>query len=306
MKAIWLVELVALTLVPPLLVGVIRKTKALAAGRVGPSLWQLHRDLLKLARKELALSGTTTWVFVVAPAIALATALLGALLVPLGTLPAAIAFDGDFVLFAYVFALGRFFTAAAALDTGSPFEGMGASREVGFAWLTEPALFFGFLVLARLSGAASLDRMLRSTESSAWLERTAPLVLVAAGLFVVLLTECGRLPVDDPATHLELTMIHEVMILDHSGPLLALVEYAAALKLFVLSALLLHVVVPAAAFSGWSGFALFLGGLVAIAVAIGAVESTMARLRLLHVPTLLIAAALSSGFALLFLAGGAP
>jgi formate hydrogenlyase subunit 4 len=291
---------VALALLPPLLLGVINKTKAVFAGRRGPSLWQPYFDLRKLFRKEVALSATTTWVFVLAPVIALVTALAAGLLVPLGSFAAPVGFAGDFVLFAYLFALGRFFTATAALDTGSPFEGMGAAREVGFAWLTEPALFFAFLALARLSGSASLDGMLRATEG-AWLERTAPLVLTAAGVFVVLLAECSRMPVDDPNTHLELTMIHEVMVLDHSGPLLGLVEYGAAVKLFVLGALLLHVVAPTTLVGGWPGVGLFSLGLLAVAVAVGVVESTMARLRLLHVPTLLIAAVLSCGFAFLLL-----
>jgi formate hydrogenlyase subunit 4 len=237
---------------------------------------------------------------VLAPVIALVTAVMAGLLVPLGSFSAPVAFAGDFVLFAYLFALGRFFTATAALDTGSPFEGMGAAREVGFAWLTEPALFFAFLALARLSGSLSLDGMLRATEG-VWLERTAPLVLAAAGVFVVLLTECSRMPVDDPNTHLELTMIHEVMVLDHSGPLLGLVEYGAAVKLFVLDALLLHVLAPTAQVKGWPGLGLFTLGLLGVAVGIGIVESTMARLRLLHVPTLLIAAVLSCGFAFLLL-----
>lgn len=296
-----LAHLAALLLLPPLLLGIINRTKAIAAGRRGASLWQPYFDLRKLLGKEAALSQTTTWVFVAAPAIAVATALAAGLLVPLGSFTSPLSFAGDFVLFTYLFALGRFFTAAAALDTGSPFEGMGAAREVGFAWLTEPALFFAFLVLARLSGSLRFDEMLRATEGGLWLEHTAPLVLTAAGLFVVLLTECSRIPVDDPNTHLELTMIHEVMVLDHSGPLLALVEYAAALKLFVLSAMLLHVMAPTAAVAGWPGFALFLAGLGAIAVGIGVVESVMARLRLLHVPTLLIAAVLSCGFAFLLL-----
>ena len=249
----------------------------------------------------MALSATTTWVFVLAPAAALVAALLAGLLVPLGSFAAPVAFAGDFVLFAYLFALGRFLTAAAALDTGSPFEGMGAAREVGFAWLTEPALFFAFLALARLSGSLSLDGMLRATEQGMWLQRTAPLVLIAAGVAVVLLAECSRIPVDDPGTHLELTMIHEVMVLDHSGPLLALVEYGAAVKLLVLEVLLLHVMAPTAAVGGWPGLALFVGGLLGIAVGIGVIESVMARLRLLHVPTLLIAAVLSCGFAFLLL-----
>jgi formate hydrogenlyase subunit 4 len=294
-------HLVVLALLPPFLLGVVNRTKAWFAGRRGPSLWQAYFDLAKLARKEVALSTTTTWVFALAPAVALATALFAGALVPLGAFAAPVAFAGDFVLFAYLFALGRFSTAAAALDTGSPFEGLGAAREVGFAWLTEPALFFAFLALARLSGSLSLDGMLRATEGGAWLERTAPLVLTAAGVFVVLLAECSRMPIDDPNTHLELTMIHEVMVLDHSGPLLALVEYGAAVKLFVLGALLLHVVAPTARVGGWPGFALFVLGLLGVAAAVGVVESTMARLRLLHVPTLLIAAVLSCGFAYLLL-----
>ena len=292
-------QLAALLVLPPLLLGVIARIKAFVGGRRGPSLWQLYFDLAKLMRKEVALSATTTWVFVAGPVITLATVLLAGLLVPLGSFAAPLGFTGDFVLFAYLFALGRFATAAAALDTGSPFEGMGAAREVGFAWLTEPALFFAFLALARLSGSLRFGDMLRGTEGGVWLEQTAPLVLTAAGLLVVLLTECGRIPVDDPTTHLELTMIHEVMVLDHSGPLLALVEYAAAIKLFVLSAVLLHVMAPTAHVTGWVGFALFLLGLLFIAAGIGVIESTMARLRMLHVPTLLIAAILSCGFAFL-------
>lgn len=298
-------HLLALLLLPPLLLGVITRVKAWFAGRRGPGVLQPYFDLLKLARKEVALSATTTWVFVAAPVVGLVTALAAGLLVPLGPFGAPVGFAGDFVLFSYLLALGRFFTATAALDTGSPFEGMGAAREVGFAWLTEPALFFAFLVLARLSGSSSLDGMLRATEGSAWLERTAPLVLTAAGVLVVLLAECSRIPVDDPNTHLELTMIHEVMVLDHSGPLLALVQYGAAIKLFVLGALLLHLMVPTAPFQGWLGFGLFAVALCAVAVGIGVIESTMARLRLLHVPTFLTAAVLSCGFAFLLLSRGA-
>ncbi|HEX4952713.1 MAG TPA: NADH-quinone oxidoreductase subunit H [Thermoanaerobaculia bacterium] len=294
-------HLALLLVLPPLLLGVINKTKALAAGRRGPPLLQPYFDLWKLLQKEVALSATTTWIFGLAPAVGLVTALAAGVLVPLGPFAAPLSFAGDFVLFSYLFALGRFFTAAAALDTGSPFEGMGAAREVGFAWLTEPAMLFAFLALARLSGSFSLDGMLRATEGGVWLEHTAPLVLIAAGLLIVLLTECSRIPVDDPNTHLELTMIHEVMVLDHSGPLLALIEYGAALKLFVLEALLLHVIAATAHVEGWLGLGLFTLGLLGLAAGIGIIESIMARLRLLHVPTLLIAAVLSCGFAFLLL-----
>ena len=301
MKTTVIAHVLALALIPPLLLGVIRKTKAFVAGRRGPSLWQPYFDLLKLLRKEVALSAVTTGIFVLAPVVALVTAVMAGLLVPLGSFAAPVAFAGDFVLFAYLLALGRFFTASAALDTGSPFAGMGAAREVGFAWITEPALFFAFLALGRLSGSLSLDPMLRATGGGAWTERPAPLVLAAAGVLIVLLAECSRVPVDDPSTHLELTMIHEAMVLDHSGPLLAVVEYGAAVKLFVLEALLLHLLAPAARIEGWPGFGLFVLGLLAIAAGVGVIESTMARLRLLHVPTLLTAAVLSCGFAFLLL-----
>jgi len=297
-----LVHIVLLTLLPPLLLGVINKTKAVFAGRRGASVWQPYFDVAKLLRKEMALSATTTWIFAAAPLVTLCTGVLAGLMVPLGPLAAPVTFAGDFVAFAYLLALGRFFVASAALDTGSPFEGMGAAREVGFAWLVEPALLFAFLALARLSGSLSLDGMLRATEAGgAWVHRTAPLLLMAAGLFVALLSECSRIPVDDPNTHLELTMIHEVMVLDHSGPLLGLVEYGSAIKLFVLEAVLLHVIAPGPRLPGWPGLALFVLGLLGIAVVIGVVESTMARLQLLHVPTLLIAACLSCGFSFLLL-----
>jgi formate hydrogenlyase subunit 4 len=294
-------QVAAFLALSPLLLGIVNRTKALAAGRQGPPLLQPYHDLRKLAGKELVLSAVTSWIFAAAPAVVVAATLLAGLMIPLGSFDAPLSFAGDFVLFAYLLALARFFTAAAALDTGSPFEGMGAAREVGFAWLTEPALFLAFLVLSRLSGSLSFDRMLDATEGGAWVQRTAPLVLTAAGLFIVLLAECSRIPVDDPNTHLELTMIHEVMVLDHSGPLLGLIEYASSLKLFVLAAMLLHVVAPTTSVAGWPGFVLFLGGLVGVALVVGVVESTMARLRLLHVPTLLIAAVLACGFAFLLL-----
>jgi len=296
-----LAQIVVLAVLPPLLLGVINKTKAVFAGRRGASVWQPYFDVAKLLRKETAVSATTTWLFAAAPLVVVSVTVVAGLMVPIGPFPAPISFPGDFVLFAYLLAVGRFFPASAALDTGSPFAGMGAAREVGFAWITEPALFFAFLALARLGGSLSLDGMLRATERGAWAVRTAPLLLMAAGLFIVLLNECSRIPIDDPNTHLELTMIHEVMVLDHGGPLLGLIEYGAAMKLLVLAAVLLHVIAPAASLPGWAGLALFVLGLLVIAIGIGVLESTMARLRLLHVPTLLAAAFLSCGFAFLLL-----
>lgn len=286
------VHVALLLVLPPLLPGVINKTKAWFAGRRGPPLLQLPYDLLRLFRKDMVVSETTTWVFRAGPVVGASAVLLAALLVPFGAFEAPVRFAGDLVLFAYLLALGRFFTTAAALDTGSAFEGMGAAREVSFACLTEAALFMAFVVLVRFSGSLSLSPMLHAPmrAHSEGLPAAA-LFLVAVALFVVLLAESSRVPVDDPNTHLELTMIHEVMVLDHSGPLLGLVLWGAAVKLFLLSALLLHLVLPFELGHPLLDGLLFAGGVAAVAVGIGIVESVMARLRLRQVPSLLIAAA---------------
>jgi formate hydrogenlyase subunit 4 len=287
-----LVHFTLLLGLPPLLLGVIHRTKAWVAGRRGPPLLQAYYDLARLFRKDMVFSRTTTWVFRAGPVVSVSAVVLAGALAPFGAFDAPVAFTGDLVLFAYLLALGRFFTTAAALDTGSAFEGMGAAREVSFACLAEAALFMAFVVLVRFSGSLSLTPIFHApmTASAEGLP-TAALVLVAVALFVVLLAENARVPVDDPNTHLELTMIHEVMVLDHSGPLFGLVLYGAAVKLFLLSALLLHLVLPVTLGAPWLDWALFVAGVGAIAIGIGVVESVMARLRLRHVPTLLIASA---------------
>ncbi len=286
--------LLALTL-PPLLLGVIAKTKALFAGRVGPPVLQPYYDLCKLLRKGSVFSTTTTWVFRASPVIGLVTAALAVLLIPLANSTAPVSFTGDLVLLAYLLGLGRFFTASAALDTGSAFEGMGAAREVTFACLAEPALFLGLLVLAKLSGSLQLAGMLGGSLGSHWPTAGASLALVLLSWFIVLLAENSRIPFDDPNTHLELTMIHEVMVLDHSGPAFGMILYAAAIKLFLFGALIVRLAVPATG-SPLLDWPLFVGGILAVAVAVGVVESTMARLRLTHVPILLVAACLLSAF----------
>lgn len=297
-----LVHVLTALLLPPLLLGVIGKTKAAFAGRVGAPFLQPYHDLLRLFRKGSVFSTTTTWVFRAGPVVGLATALLAALLVPFGAAEAPVRFAGDLVLFAYLLGLGRFFTVAAALDTGSPFEGMGAAREATFACLAEPALFFGLVALAKLSGSLSLSEMLAAVGSGAWSEAGASLVLVLVALFLVLLAENSRIPFDDPNTHLELTMVHEVMVLDHSGPAYGMILYGAAIKLFVLGALVMGVAVPVASGNAALDWAVFVLSMLALAVAIGFVESTMARLRLVQIPNLLVAACLLSAFGVVLLA----
>ena len=296
-----LLHLLLLFLLSPLLPGVIGKTKALFGGRVGAPLLQPYFDLLKLFRKGFVFSETTTWVFRAGPVVGLAVPVLTVLLVPFGGMPAPVAFSGDLILFVYLFGLARFFTAAAALDTGSSFEGMGAAREVTFSCLAEPTVFFAFVVLARLSGGLSLDVLFGPSLAGEWTEGAASLGLILVSLFVVLLVENSRIPFDDPNTHLELTMIHEVMVLDHSGPAFGMVLYGAAMKLFVLGALVVRLALPWQTGSPLLDALVFVAGMLLLAVLIGVVESVMARLRLVRVPQVLIGTTLVSAFAMVLL-----
>jgi formate hydrogenlyase subunit 4 len=280
--------------------GVINRTKALFAGRNGPPLMQPYYDLMRLFQKGSVFSTTTTWVFKAGPIVGLVTAALAVLMIPLANSIAPISFKGDLILLVYLMALSRFFTASAALDTGSPFEGMGAAREVTYAALAEPALFFGLLVLAKLSGELRLASMLGSNLAGHWLTNTGSLALVLLSWCIVLLVENCRIPFDDPNTHLELTMIHEVMVLDHSGPAFGMILYAASLKLFLFSALIVRLAMPTTDW-GWLDWPLFTVGILLVAIGIGVVESVMARLRLPHIPLLLVAACLLSAFGILML-----
>ncbi len=274
---------------PPLMLGIVNRTKAKFAGRNGPPLLQPYYDIAKLLRKDSVFSRTTTWVFRAGPVIGLVTALLAACLVPIGHSEAIASFDGDFIVLAYLLGLSRFATMTAALDTGSAFEGMGAAREATFACLAEPAFIIGLLGVARATGATSLSGFLGPEVAAVWSKFGPTFVLVAAGLFVVMLAENCRIPVDDPNTHLELTMIHEVMVLDHGGPALGFILYGAAIKLFVFAAMLIRLVLPIGD-PPWLVWLALLGGMIAVSIAIGVVESVMARLRLTHVPAFLLAA----------------
>lgn len=283
----------------PLLLGIINRTKAVFAGRSGQPLLQLYYDVSKLLRKGAVYSRTTTWVFRAGPIVGLAAVLAAMALVPFGKIPALVAFPGDLILFAYLLGLMRFFTVIAALDTGSSFEGMGASREVQFSALAEPALLLALVAVARQTGSISLSGMSDKISVDVWQAAGPPLALVAAALLVVLLCENARIPVDDPNTHLELTMIHEVMVLDHGGPDFAFIVYGAALKLWVLGALLIGIVLPIQSGNAWIGISVSIGGMLALGVVIGIIESTMARLRLVRVPQLLVGAGVLAALALI-------
>jgi len=284
---------------PPLLLGVIGKTKAAFAGRVGAPFLQPYYDIIRLLQKGTVFSTTTSWVFRAGPIVALSTTAVAALLIPFGAHPSPISFEGDMILYAYLFALGRFFTMAAALDTGSSFEGMGSAREATFSCLAEPTLFFALITLSRLSGSYSLYGMLSNVNSGTWIYAGASLLLLIGGMFIVLLAENCRIPFDDPNTHLELTMIHEVMVLDHSGPAFGIIQYAASLKLFVLGAFFIQLALPFATGDRYLDWGVFIVSMLLLAIVIGVVESVMARLRMIRVPQLLVAATILAAFSTL-------
>ena len=292
--------LIALALAP-LLLGVANRTKAIMAGRVGQPLLQPYHDMVKLMRKGAVYSRTTTWVFRAGPIAGLAAVMVATALVPFGGGRALVAFPGDIILFVYLLAASRFALVIAALDTGSSFEGMGASREVTFATLAEPALILALVAVARMTGSLSLSTMLGGTTGHSWAEAAPALTLVSAALIVVFVTENGRIPVDDPATHLELTMIHEVMVLDHGGPDLAMILYGSALKLWLLGALIVGLLVPVRTGVAWLDVLVAAAGMVGLAIFTGLVESQMARLRLAHVPNLLVGGTVLSILALLLI-----
>jgi len=294
-----------LTLVAaPALPGIVNRTKSLLTGRRGAPVTQLYRDLARLWRKGTVYSRTTTWVFRIAPILLLATTAAAACLLPLDGRSALLTFAGDFIAFAGLLALGRFALVLAALDTGSSFEGMGASREGTFGSMGEPALVLCFAALALATGGTSLALMF-SEAPSLWSADGPALAMVAGALLLLTIAETGRVPVDDPATHLELTMIHEVMVLDHSGPDLAIVQYATALKLALFGTMIVDVLVPRAGLPVAASLAVWLVALGAVAVALGVVEAMMARMSLARVPRFLVAAGILPAFAIILLLGSA-
>ena len=276
----------------PLLVGALRTLKARLVGRRGPRLLQPYADLAKLLRKEAVVSTTTSWIFRVTPYILVATMLVAALIVPLLLARPVLDFAG-LVLLMYLFVFGTFFLALAGLDAGSAFGGMGASRAVAVAALAEPTIMVAILALALRAETTSLGAIVERFAQQPQLAANPGHLLAFGALFLVMLAETGRLPVDNPATHLELTMIHEAMVLEYSGHYLALVEWASAMKLFLFMALLANLFFP----WGMPGSAellpiavglVVLGAKLAVlTVGLAVVETMVAKLRLFRVPEML-------------------
>lgn len=299
---IWSISLLLSFLLAPLLVGIVNQTKAFFAGRQGPRLLQLYYDIFRLLRKAPVRSVTATPLFTYVPTANLATLLLAGLLLPCGATTSPLAFAGDVVLFFYLMGIGRFLTILAAMDTGSAFEGMGASREAYFSALAETIVFAVLAFLFILTSHSDLSGMLTTFDSAVWTTKATPMLLAALAFVAILLCENSRVPFDDPETHLELTMIHEAMILDNAGPELAITLYASSLKLWILTSFLVLLLLPTfTVTSPVLQALLWLGGTLSAGIGIGVVESVMARSRFIKVPQLLLGAFAAGLIALILL-----
>ena len=288
-----LAQALLVALAAPLLVGLVRTLKARLTGRRGPDPWQPYLDLLKQLRKEAVISTTTSWLFRLTPFVLVATMLVAATVVPVLVTRPALSFAGGIVLVMYLFMLGTFFLALAGLDSGSAFGGMGSSREVAVAALAEPTVMLAVFALALRTGTTNLGTVADRLGGEPALAAHPGHLLAFLAFFIVMLAETGRLPVDNPATHLELTMIHEAMILEYSGPYLAMIEWASAMKLFLYMTLLINLFVPWWIPTEVTGAGMLLGmlalagKLVLLAVALAVLETAVAKLRLFRVPELL-------------------
>ena len=284
---VWLANFAAAVILCPLLFGIIAKVKAFFAGRKGIPLFQLYYDIFKLLKRGVIYSNSVSIFFAAAPCVTLAATVVAFALLPCQNNSSYFAFNGDILLFVYLFALARAFTVLAAMDTASSFEGMGGARELHFSIFSECALMTLFAVLCICgSGEFSLSAIFFAVDDLAHNSglATMALLLAAVGFFIVMLAENCRVPVDDPETHLELTMIHEAMILDYSGVDMAIIHYASALKLWVFGQFMVMMLFPQLpAYWVWAG-------VFASAAAVGVVESVTARFRLLKVPHYLMGA----------------
>jgi len=296
-----LAQVAVMALGAPLLVGGLRSLKARLVGRRGPSPLQPYRDLAKLLGKEAVISTTTSWIFRVTPYVLAATMLVAAVAAPILLARPPLGFAGILLLM-YLLLLGTFFLALAGLDSGSAFGGMGASREVAVAALAEPTVVIAVFALALRADTTNLGAIVERFARDPLLAANPGHLLAFVAFFIVMIAETGRLPVDNPATHLELTMIHEAMVLEYSGRHLALVEWAAAMKLFLFMTLLANLFVPwgvpdrLAAGPLALGAALLAVKLGVLTVALAVIETSVAKLRLFRVPELL-----SGSFALALL-----
>ena len=299
------IQLLLLLAISPLAGGVIKTLKARLQTRRGPGILQPYRDLHKLFRKGMVIPESASWIFSAAPVVVFATAAVVGLMIPMITAEAPLSLFGGVLAVVYLLGLGRFFLALGGLDTGSSFGGLGSSREMTISALAEPAMMLAIFTVALSANSTNLSEIARSAIGQSWRFLAPSQMLAFAALFIVLIAETGRIPVDNPATHLELTMIHEAMILEYSGPYLALIEWGAWMKQLILMTLLVNTFYPFGLTLEYSpasiamACGLFLAKLLLVSLLIVLVETTNAKLRLFRVPELLAVAFILGALALI-------
>src|SRR5271169_1793096 len=298
-------QIAVLLFLSPLITGFSRTLKARLQTRRGPGILQPYRDLHKLLQKGMVIPDTASWIFTATPYVLFATTLLAGLLIPMTATDAPLSLFGGVLAVVYLLALGRFFLALGGLDAGSSFGGLGSSREMTISAIAEPAMMLAIFTVALAASSTNLSEMAKVAVSQSWKFLAPSQMLAFAALFIVLIAETGRIPVDNPATHLELTMIHEAMILEYSGPYLGLLEYGASLKQLVLMTLVVNTFFPFGLSSDWTlqgltlGLVFYLIKMLLLACLIVMVETTNAKLRLFRVPELLMVSFIFGALALI-------
>jgi formate hydrogenlyase subunit 4 len=290
----YLLQFASVLLLAPLIGGITKKIKAFSQKRKGPPLIQNYFDVLKLLRKGTVVSTTSSWIYRIAPYLTFASALCACLFIPISLLGQPAGFTGDIILAVYLLALGRFFMTLAALDTGGTFGGMGSSREMLISSIFEPSLFVALFSVSLISGSTSLGVMELTALNNSSVLLHPVYILSFLSIMIVLMAETARIPVDDPATHLELTMVHEAMLLEYSGRHLALMEMGAWLKQLFLITVIVNLFLPSAnlffAVSGVAAIlislAFFLFKVIVLSVLIAVIEVLTVKFRFFSVPNL--------------------
>lgn len=271
----------------PLFSGFINKQKAILTGRIGAPILQPYYELLKLFKKETICASGSSFISRISPILNFITVIISASMLPIGFWKPLISFSGDIILFAYMLGLARFFQILAAMDIGSSFEGMGASREATFALFAEPIFFFTIGSVAFISGLTSIYDIYHSIRLDN-ISYVVFIVICSISAFLLAVTECSRMPVDDPNTHLELTMIHEVMILDNSGFDLFLYQYSGYIKLFIYGILEISFFYPFSAHSHFAGLIIFISGSFILTLSLAIVETITSRFKMKNIPQYLL------------------
>ena len=301
-----MINTVLVLVLAPLYMSFVRKVKAFCQGRNGPPLLQTYYIFFKLMKKEVVYSASSSAITRITPYINIAGIMTASICVPLIYLPSTSMIGGNIILFLYMLALPKFFTALSGLDAGSTFGGMGSSREMTLSAVFEPIIIVVFAALAFVFKTVNIDQMFAIAAGSGAVNLNPLVVLISLSLFIILIVETARVPVDNPETHLELTMIHEAMILEQSGRNLALIEYTHAIKQLLLMAILANILFPVGLTTGLlpapllAGLFIFIVKGFVIAAAIGVFESTLAKMRLFMLPSLFMTAFFFSFLTILF------